>query len=281
MKIFKSAKSVQNYILSLKRQGRRIGFVPTMGCLHDGHLSLIKRARKDNDVVVLSIFINPIQFGPNEDYKHYPRSLKMDLMLARNGGVDVVYYPDSREMYTEDHCTYVEVNGISEVLCGEFRPGHFKGVTTVCAKLFNIVQPDIVYLGKKDYQQAIIIKQMVKNLNMPLRIKIVPIVREKDGLAISSRNRNLTKGNRKQALVIFKSLQTVRGLVKDGVKDTGKIKSKVENIISNMPGIKVEYIRVVDLKLLQPVAVIKKPVLLAIVVWIKKVRLIDNIILKP
>ena len=281
MRIFKSAKSIQNHMMVLKKSGAKIGFVPTMGYLHEGHLSLIRRARKDNNVVVLSIFVNPAQFGPNEDYKRYPRNFKMDLKFARNEGVDIVYCPGVSEMYPEDYYTYVNVEVLSDVLCGKFRPGHFKGVATVCTKLFNIIQPDVVYMGQKDAQQAVILKQMVKNLNMPLKIKVLPIIREQDGLALSSRNKYLSEDEKKQALIIYRSLRTAEFLFKNGVKNAGKIKNKVKNILLKMPKISIEYIEIVDLNLLNPVVEIKKSSLLAVAVWIKEVRLIDNIILKP
>jgi len=281
MRIFKSAKRIQNHIIALKRSGKKIGFVPTMGYLHKGHLSLIRQARRDNSVVVLSIFVNPAQFGPSEDYERYPRNLKMDLKLARDERVDIVYYPADREMYPENYYTYVNVEVLSDVLCGKFRPGHFKGVATVCTKLFNIIQPDVVYMGQKDAQQAMIIKQMVKDLNMPLKIKILPIIREQDGLAMSSRNEYLSKDEKKQALVIYQALRIAESLFKEGVKNAGKIKSKVKNIILKMPKIKIEYVEIVDLKSLNPIVEIKEPVLLAVAVWINGVRLIDNIILKP
>ena len=280
MKVFKSAKSIQNHMIALKKNGVKIGFVPTMGYLHEGHLSLIRRARKDNNIVVLSIFVNPTQFGPNEDYNRYPRNFKMDLKHARKEGVDIVYYPSAAEMYPEHYYTYVNVEVLSDVLCGQVRPGHFRGVATVCTKLFNIIQPDVVYMGQKDAQQAVIIKQMVKDLNMPLKIKVLPVIREQGGLAMSSRNEYLSKDDRKKALVISQSLRAADALFKKGA-GVNKIKKQVKNILLKEPQIKVEYVEIVDLKLLNPVVKIKKPSLLAVAVWISGVRLIDNVILKP
>jgi pantoate--beta-alanine ligase len=280
MKLFRSAKRLQEYLSKLRREGRKIGFVPTMGYLHEGHLSLIRKARAENDVVVISIFVNPIQFGPKEDYKRYPRDLKRDLRLAREEGVDIVFYPSVKEMYPEGFCTYVEVEGLSDVLCGKSRPGHFRGVATVCTKLFNIVGPDVAYFGQKDAQQAIIIKRMVRDLNMPLKIKVLPIVREEDGLAMSSRNTYLSKEERQQAPIIYKALTKAKEMFKAGERDAKKIKKKVRDLISSMDKAKIDYVEIVDLKDLKPLKEIDRPALLAVAVWFGKARLIDNVILK-
>lgn len=280
MKLFRSAKSLQGYLWKLRREGRKIGFVPTMGYLHEGHLSLIRKARAENDVVVISIFVNPIQFGPKEDYKRYPRDLRRDLRLAREEGVDIVFYPSVKEMYPEGFCTYVEVEGLSDVLCGKSRPGHFRGVATVCTKLFNIVGPDVAYFGQKDAQQAIIIKRMVRDLNMPLKIKVLPIVREEDGLAMSSRNTYLSKEERKQAPIIYKALRKAKEAFKAGERDAGKIKREVRDLISSMDKAKIDYVEIVDLKDLRPLKEIDRPALLAVAVWFGKARLIDNVILR-
>ncbi|HDI45964.1 MAG TPA: pantoate--beta-alanine ligase [Candidatus Omnitrophica bacterium] len=281
MKLYKRISGLQRDILKLKREGKRIGFVPTMGYLHEGHLSLARYARGENDIVVISIFVNPTQFGPREDYRRYPRDLKRDLRLAREEGVDIVFYPSVEEMYPTKYRTYVEVEELSRVLCGKSRPGHFRGVTTVCAKLFNIVMPDVAYFGQKDAQQAIIIKRMVRDLNFPLKIKVLPIVREKDGLALSSRNVYLSSEERKEATVLYRSLKIAEQMVKEGVKDSWKIKRRVRNMISRKKTAKIDYVEIVSLEDLEPVTVIDKPALLALAVWFGKARLIDNTILKP
>ena len=281
MKLYKRISDLQRDILKLKREGKRIGFVPTMGYLHEGHLSLARYARRENDIVVISIFVNPTQFGPREDYRRYPRDLKRDLRLAREEGVDIVFYPSVEEMYPTKYRTYVEVEELSRVLCGKSRPGHFRGVTTVCAKLFNIVMPDVAYFGQKDAQQAIIIKRMVRDLNFPLKIKVLPIVREKDGLALSSRNVYLSSEERKEATVLYRSLKIAEQMVKEGVKDSRKIKRRVRSMISRKETAKIDYVEIVSLEDLEPVTVIDKPALLALAVWFGKARLIDNTILKP
>ena len=281
MKLYKRISGLQRDILKLKREGKRIGFVPTMGYLHEGHLSLARYARGENDIVVISIFVNPTQFGPREDYRRYPRDLKRDLRLAREEGVDIVFYPSVEEMYPTKYRTYVEVEELSNVLCGKSRPGHFRGVTTVCAKLFNIVLPDVAYFGQKDAQQAIIIKRMVRDLNFPLKIKVLPIVREKDGLALSSRNVYLSSEERKEATVLYRSLKIAEQMVKEGVKDSWKIKRRVRSMISRKETAKIDYVEIVSLEDLEPVTVIDKPALLALAVWFGKARLIDNTILKP
>ena len=188
MKVIRSVKEMCAYAQVKRREGKKIGFVPTMGALHSGHLSLINKARKESDVVVISIFVNPIQFGPKEDFRRYPRNFSEDRRIAEKAGVDVLFFPSAQGIYPQGYCTYIRVEGLSNKLCGAFRPTHFQGVATVVAKLFNIVQPDIAYFGQKDFQQVVIIKRMVEDLNIPVKIKSLPIVREKDGLAMSSRN---------------------------------------------------------------------------------------------
>jgi len=280
MKIIISIKKMYTFSQKMHLKGKRIGFVPTMGYLHAGHLSLIKKAREENDVVVVSIFVNPLQFGPKEDFKMYPRNLKRDIDLAQNAGTDVIFYPSTQQMYRKDFKTYVLVSDLSERLCGKFRPGHFKGVTTVVNKLFNVVQPDVAYFGRKDAQQAIIIKKMVQDLNLPLKIKVMPIVREKDGLAMSSRNVYLNPQQRKNASIIYTALKEAEKLVKEQVRDSLRISSEVKKIIAPKVD-RIDYIEIVDLKNLLPVKIIKEPVLLAVAVWLGKCRLIDNTILKP
>ncbi|MDD5613484.1 MAG: pantoate--beta-alanine ligase [Candidatus Omnitrophica bacterium] len=278
MKIFKTALSLRSYILEHKRQNKTIGFVPTMGCLHAGHFSLIRRACKENDLVVLSIFVNPIQFGPREDYKSYPRNFSRDLYYARKYGVDVLYYPSVKEIYKKDFSTYIDIEGLSSKLCGKSRPGHFKGVATVCAKLFSATLPDIAYFGRKDLQQAVIIKRMVRDLGIPVRIKVLPIVRERSGLAMSSRNIYLKPERREQAAKIYHALQEANNVFKKGCTDVSAVKSLVRDKLKKITGSKIDYIEIVDLKNLQPLNKVHPGSALVVALWVDKVRLIDNII---
>ncbi|MCM8795245.1 MAG: pantoate--beta-alanine ligase [Candidatus Omnitrophica bacterium] len=280
MKIIRSPKQMQGISKEIKDKGKTIGFVPTMGALHQGHLSLIRRARQDTDVVVVSIFVNPTQFGPQEDFQRYPRPFRKDISLCRSLGVDYIFHPLASWMYPEGFKTYVLVEDLSEVLCGRFRPGHFRGVTTVVAKLFNIVRPDIAYFGQKDAQQAIIIKRMVCDLNFPLKIKVMPIIREEDGLALSSRNIYLSPQERNDACVLSEALRLAQGLVKSGIKDTKKIICHMRALIKKKKSAKIDYIAIVDPKTLKPVKKISGRCLLALAVWIGKTRLIDNLCLK-
>ena len=214
MKIIRGIIPMQKLCGRLKAEGRKIGFVPTMGALHEGHLALIRKARKENDTLVVSIFVNPAQFGPKEDFKRYPRSLTRDSLLCKKCGVDIIFSPAVSSIYPKGYRTYVRVEGLSEVLCGAFRKGHFRGVATVVAKLFNIVQPDRAYFGQKDAQQCVIIKKMCRDLNMPLDIKVLPTVRGPGGLALSSRNAYLSPEERKDALVLFQALSKAKELIK-------------------------------------------------------------------
>jgi len=279
MKVYKTVKPLIIEITRAKKRKSSIGFVPTMGFLHEGHLSLIKKAGKDTDFVVVSIFVNPIQFGPKEDLKKYPRDLKKDLALCEEEGVDIVFAPDVKGIYVNGFSTYVDVRGLTDGLCGAKRPGHFKGVTTVCMKLFNIIKPDIAYFGQKDLQQAFVIKKMVEDLNMPLKIKVMPIVREKDGLAMSSRNTYLNPRERKEALSIYKSLRLAKDLYKEGERDSKKISRKMREVILKEKDTKIDYVSIVDLEKLKAVNSISKKALVAVAVKIGKTRLIDNIIL--
>jgi len=264
----------------LRRKGKTIGFVPTMGALHRGHISLISQAVKENDNVVVSIFVNPIQFGPKEDFKRYPRNFSKDAAICSMHKVDYIFYPDYCQMYPEGFKTYVTVNELSDILCGAFRPGHFRGVTTVVAKLFNIVQPDVAYFGQKDAQQAIIIKRMVCDLNIPVKIKVMPIVREKDGLALSSRNQYLNARQRRDAVVLYRALNKARDLVKSGCVDARRIINEMKKEINKINPKKIDYISVVDPYNLKQIAQIKDKALIALAVWLGKTRLIDNIIVR-
>ncbi len=280
MLVIKSPLEVSNILAKVKKQGKFIGFVPTMGALHEGHLSLIRQARKDTDIVVVSIFVNPTQFGPKEDLNKYPRPLSKDLALCRKEKVNFVFCPKPQDMYSRDFSTFVNVGGLSEVLCGKSRPGHFRGVATVVTKLFNIVQPDIVYFGEKDAQQAIIIQRMVRDLNIPVKVRVMPTIREKDGLALSSRNAYLTKDERKDALVLSQALNLAKLLIKNGSRDSGRIISRMWHLIKKKKSAKIDYIEIVDPQNLKPLKKISGNCLIALAVWIGKTRLIDNILIK-
>ncbi len=281
MRIVSSLKTIRTLTERLKIKGKSIGFVPTMGALHEGHLSLIRQAYRENDIVVVSIFVNPIQFGPKEDYRRYPRNLKRDAQLCAKVGADVIFYPDARQMYPANYKTYVEVYDLSNVLCGKSRLGHFKGVATVVTKLFNIINPNIAYFGQKDAQQAIIIKKMAEDLNIPIKIKVVPTVREKDGLAMSSRNIYLNKDERQDAAVLYQALILAKNLIKQGSVDSSGIIRKMRRLINKKKSACIQYISVVKHKDLQPMDKIRGKVLIALSVWIGKTRLIDNIVIGP
>jgi pantoate--beta-alanine ligase len=278
MKIAKTIKAVRNLVRTARSKGKKIGFVPTMGALHIGHISLIKAAAKKTGFVVVSIFVNPAQFGPGEDFEKYPRPLDADLEICRREGVGIVFAPTPRQMYGAKNLTWVNVEELTEPLCGGFRPGHFRGVATVCAKLFNIVAPDIAFFGQKDAQQAVIIKRMVADLNIPLKIIVCPTIRGPDGLAVSSRNQYLTDRQRKEATLIYKSLQKCRQMIDAGFTDTKTITTRMLKIL-NRPSIKIEYVSIVDAETLQPLDRIAGRVLAAVAVRIGSTRLIDNILL--
>jgi len=279
MKTFRDIKKLTAYMKSLKEKGKTIGFVPTMGYLHEGHLSLMKRAKKDSDISIISIFVNPKQFGPREDYKRYPRNLKRDEKLAKETGVDIIFYPSAKYMYPVEYKTYVDVETITKAMCGRLRPGHFRGVVTIVMKLFNIIQPDIAYFGQKDAQQAIVIKKMVEDLNVPTIIKTLPIIRELGGLAMSSRNAYLSHEERKDALILYKSLREAKKLIKKGERKAVNIKKTMRKIICSKKRTRIEYISIVDVKNLEEQKNIKKGSLIALAVRIGKTRLIDNILI--
>lgn len=279
MKLYKGIKSLRRDIIRVMRGGKSIGFVPTMGYLHEGHLSLIRKARKDTDCVVVSIFVNPIQFGPKEDFKRYPRDLKRDLGLCRINGADIVFIPAAESVYPPGFSTYVNVEGVTDTLCGASRPGHFKGVATVVAKLFNVVSPDIAYFGQKDAQQAAVIKKMVKDLNLDVKVTVMPTVREKDGLAMSSRNNYLKNGERKEALSLYGSLRMAKDLYAKGERDAGKITARMKDLIAKNKQSKIDYVKIVDIETLREVRKVSKKALVAVAVKIGKTRLIDNILL--
>jgi pantoate--beta-alanine ligase len=278
MEMAKTIKSVRALVQAARGQGKKIGLVPTMGALHIGHVSLIEAAARQTDFVVVSIFVNPTQFGPGEDLQEYPRPFEQDLRICREQGVDVVFAPTPAEMYPGENFTWVTVEKLTESLCGQFRPGHFRGVATVCAKLFNIVQPDVAFFGQKDAQQAVVIRRMVADLDMPLAIVVCPTVREPDGLAMSSRNQYLSPSQRKDAAYIYKSLQKSRQMIEAGEKDTAKITAEMRKILNQVPSMKIEYVSIVDAQTLQSVDRIAGEVLAAVAVKIGSPRLIDNIL---
>jgi pantoate--beta-alanine ligase len=280
MKIVKNIRTMQAVVRNLKKREKTIGFVPTMGALHEGHLSLIRRCRRENDITVVSIFVNPKQFGQTEDLNKYPRPFKKDTFLCQKEGVDFLFHPDFDAMYPTGYRTYVYVEDLSEVLCGASRHGHFKGVTTVVAKLFHIIEPDKVYLGQKDAQQAIIIKQMAKDLNLSIKITVMPTLRDGLGLALSSRNAYLNARQKKDALVLCGSLKLAKSLVKSGIKNSGKIIKEIQKFILSKTKAKIEYVSIVDMDGLRPIKTIESACLLALAVSIGKTRLIDNVILK-
>lgn len=276
MRIISNPIFLQKEVVRLKRKGKTIGFVPTMGYFHEGHLSLIRKARCECDIVVVSIFVNPLQFGPREDLKEYPRNLNKDISLCRRY-TDILFFPGAKTMYPQDFLTSVEVKNLGNILCGSSRPGHFRGVITVVNKLFNIVTPDMAYFGQKDAQQATIIKKMVRDLNMPIKINVLPIVREYDGLAMSSRNTYLSVKKRKDALVLYRSLMLARDLTRKGTINCREIISRMRRLIIKTKGTKIDYISIVDFKTLTPLKTIKKEALVLLAVFIGKTRLIDNI----
>jgi pantoate--beta-alanine ligase len=279
MQVAETIKSVRELVKAARDRGQKIGFVPTMGALHVGHISLIGTAVKQCDFVVVSIFVNPAQFCPGEDLEKYPRPLDADLEICRESGVDVVFTPTTQQMYGKNNQTWVTVEKLTESLCGKFRPGHFRGVTTICAKLFNIVVPDLAYFGQKDAQQAIVIKKMVADLNMPLQIVICPTVRHQDGLAVSSRNQYLTEQQRKDATLIYKALQKCREMIDSGATDTKSVIAEMHQILDKPPAINIEYASIVDAETLQPVDPIDGEIFVALAVKIGNARLIDNILL--
>lgn len=274
--LVKRINEVRNLAKKWKRQGLTIGYVPTMGALHEGHESLIKRAVDENDKVIVSIFVNPTQFGPNEDYDSYPRNIEKDLELCKKAGAAAVFNPEVSEMYFENKSTSISVSGLTDVLCGAKRPGHFDGVCLVVSKFFNIVKPDRAYFGQKDAQQVAVLKRMVRDLSIDVEIVSCPIIREKDGLAKSSRNTYLNSDERKAALVLSRSLKLAKDLLDKGERDANKIREVIVNEINKEPLSKIDYVEIVDSEDLINVTTIKRNILIPIAVYIGKTRLIDN-----
>lgn len=275
-----SVREMQDFAQRSRQDGKRIALVPTMGFLHEGHLSLIRCAREGSDIVITSIYVNPTQFGPKEDFTAYPRDLAKDKVLAESAGTDVLFVPTDRDMYPEDHQTFVRVEGLAKGLCGASRPGHFQGVTTIVCKLLNIVRPNFAVFGAKDAQQAIVIKRMAADLNFDIEIRIASIVREKDGLAMSSRNTYLSPAERADATILYHSLQMAERLVSEGERDVISIKRSIQAMIRSVPTSKIDYVEIVTEETLDPVQVISGNILIAVAVYIGKTRLIDNIRVK-
>ena len=280
MRIVRSPKKMQRICGRLKRQGKIIGFVPTMGYLHEGHLSLVRIAKKRSDVLVVSVFVNPTQFGPKEDFKRYPRDFRRDRLLLEKEGCDFVFAPRTKDMYPDGYLTSVNVDKITHELEGAKRPGHFQGVTTVVAKLFNIVQPDIAVFGQKDAQQAVVLKKMVDDLNYGIKMIIAPTVREKDGVATSSRNVYLSKEERKQAKILYQALRQARERIKKGERNASKIVSGMRTLINRQPLADIDYIAITDAKSLELLNKLKGEILISLTVRFGKTRLIDNIKMK-
>ena len=279
MKIIRNPRIFQKEMKKLRYEGQALGFVPTMGTLHEGHLSLVRTARKENQIVVVSIFVNPLQFGPKEDFRRYPRNLKKDSALLAKAKVDYIFAPDPTSLYPADSQTYVEVEELARGLCGKFRPGHFRGVATVVAKLFNLTLPHRVYFGAKDYQQAMVIKQMVRDLNFNIDVRVLPIVRDRDGLALSSRNAYLSSEERRKALSIPHSLAWAKEEIRQGTRNLDKIRAGIlGRLRQNLD--RVDYVELVQLEDLKPVKSIKSGVVIAVAGWVGKTRLIDNVIIR-
>ncbi len=280
MKIIEKVSDMRNLVKDLKKKDLTIGFVPTMGYLHDGHLSLVKNSKEENDFTIVSIFVNPTQFGPNEDLESYPRDFSRDSRLLEKMEVDCVFVPDVEEMYPDNFSTYVVPEGLTDVLCGAKRPGHFRGVATIVSKLFNIIEPDRAYFGQKDAQQFFVLKRMVRDLNFDLELRMVPIVREDDGLAMSSRNIYLTKDERKDAILLYKSLKLAEKMIEEGERNPEEIISSMRKLISKSPHARIDYIEIVDTTNLQPLDRLNGEVLIALAVYFGRARLIDNTIVR-
>ena len=279
MEILRTVAEIQAYTRARKQEGKTIGLVPTMGALHEGHLTLMRAAREKCDIVIASIFVNPVQFGPNEDFDAYPRRFDEDCQKLKTVSVDAVFYPESSEMYPEGFCTHINVDGeITHKLCGAQRPGHFQGVAMVVTKLINLARADEAFFGQKDAQQLAVIQQMVRDLNLDVTVIGCPIIREADGLAKSSRNSYLSADERKAALVLSQALEVAKQLLANGEQNAAKIRNAISETIQAEPIAKIDYVELVDARTLQQVDTVERPVLVALAVYIGKTRLIDNFI---
>ena len=279
MDVYETIEQMRSACQAAKQGGQRLGFVPTMGALHEGHVSLVRAAKARCDVVAASIFVNPTQFGPNEDFSKYPRSFEWDLKLLEKEGVELLFAPSVEEMYPGDAVTFVTVEGLSERLCGKSRPGHFRGVTTVVSKLFHITQPDLAFFGQKDAAQVAIIRRMARDLNLGVEIVVCPIVREADGLAMSSRNAYLSLQQHRSALVLSRSLAQVKKLFEQGERCAGKLGAAGRQVFSEEPSVRLDYFEIVNPETLEPVEHITDSALVAVAAFVGGTRLIDNIVL--
>ena len=279
MQVVRKIREMQKVSDQLKQEGKRIGLVPTMGYLHDGHLSLVRKVKDLCDVVVVSIFVNPTQFGPGEDFKRYPRDEEGDKAKLEGEAVNLLFIPEASDMYPSGYQTYVDVREVSKGLCGDFRPGHFRGVATVVAKLFNIVKPDVAIFGEKDYQQLLVIKRMVEDLNFD--IKIIPgvLIREEDGMAMSSRNTYLSPEERQRALILYRSLLKGKDLFQSGERKASAFIRTVKESIASADGVSLQYVEVRDAETLEKIESVSRPAVIALAAIVGSVRLIDNIII--
>lgn len=278
MRVVKTIKQLRQILNKARRQKQKIGFVPTMGYFHEGHCSLMRLAKKECDITVVSIYVNPKQFAPREDFSRYPRDIKRDALMAKKENVDILFIPSDNVVYPNGYLTYIDVEKISTTLCGHFRPGHFKGVATVVAKLLNMVGPDVMYLGQKDAQQAVVLSRMAADLNFPTLIRVAPTVREKDGLAMSSRNVYLTPQERLQAPVLYRALKNAVARIQAGERSALKIIGIIHKIIKQHSHGKIQYVACVDADTLGALKILKAKVLIALSVFFGKTRLIDNVI---
>ena len=279
MRIIKTIKELRLVINEIRRKGQKIGFVPTMGYFHEGHLSLMRKAKKECDVCVVSIYVNPKQFSPNEDLSRYPRDIKRDATMIFKENVDILFIPSDNDIYPNRYLTYIDVEKISQTLCGAYRVGHFKGVATIVLKLLNMVQPDVMYLGQKDAQQVVVISKMVADLDVPVVIRVVPTAREKDGLAMSSRNVFLSVQERLEAPVLYKALTSAVKRIKAGEYSASRIIGLITKIITQQSSGKIQYVACVDAQTLEPLKRLKGKVLIALALFLGKHRLIDNVII--
>jgi pantoate--beta-alanine ligase len=279
MKTLETIHDMRATVRTARGENRKLGFVPTMGALHEGHLSLVRAAKKQSEVVAASVFVNPTQFGPNEDFAKYPRTFERDCELLKNEGVDLLFAPSAEEMYPKGAVTWVMVEGLSDKLCGRSRPGHFRGVTTVVAKLLHVVEPDVAFFGKKDAVQLVLIRRMVRDLNLPVEIVGCPIVREPDGLAMSSRNAYLSTEERKSATVLNRTLQEIKQRFGQGERDSAQLLSAGMEIFKEEPGARLDYLEIVDLDTLDPQPLVNGKALVAVAAYLGTTRLIDNVML--
>ncbi|MBM2834215.1 MAG: panC [Candidatus Brocadiaceae bacterium] len=279
LQVITSIEDIKQRIKTFKENQLSIGFVPTMGALHEGHLSLVRQARKENDKAVVSIFVNPLQFGINEDFTQYPRTFDNDCELLSKEGVDIIFNPKASEMYPDGFYTSVVLEHLEDKLCGKSRPGHFRGVAAVVLKLFNLVKPDVAYFGQKDFQQTVVIKRMVADLNLDVNIKVLPTIRDKEGLALSSRNAYLNGTEKKDALCLYKALIRAQTMANAGAKNAKEVTAEMEKIINNCKSAKIDYISIVNPETLEAVSEVQHGDVAALAVRIGKTRLIDNIIL--